>query len=74
MLYIKIFVIVIIHNYKIIGHTCLLLCSYILVVNKNLEFIQEALVQECHRFLLQARQLEFWIAQRHRHSMKLISG
>jgi hypothetical protein len=74
MLYIKIYVTVIIHNYKIIVHTCLLFCSHILAVNKHLEFVHEASVQACHRFFLQAGQLEFWIAQRHRHSIKVISG
>jgi hypothetical protein len=73
MFYIKIYVTVIVHNYKIIVYTCLLFCSHILAANKISEFVREVSVQTCHRFFLQAGQWEFWIAQRHRHVIKLIS-
>jgi hypothetical protein len=53
MFHIEISFTVIIHNHKITGSTFLLLCSYILAVNKHLEFIQEMLVQVCRRFLSQ---------------------
>jgi hypothetical protein len=41
MLHIKIYFIVIIHHYKVTGSICLLLCYYILAVNKHLEFFME---------------------------------